>query len=158
VVLAMIGTQLPAGVNAFGASPASVAIAACWVLGLLAVNRTRHGSAWMEDAAPDAEPGRSTARERHPVQDHPFSGKSTWLAHVERLYRGRVRWRVGENLAWGERYQGTPRSTVTTWMHSPDHRANILTAAFARIGIGVARGVPHERSLPGMTYTTEFGT
>ena len=79
VALAMIGAQLPASVNAFGVSPASVAIALCWALGLLAVNRTRRASAWREDAAHDAEPGRGSAREKHPVHKHPFSGRPTWL-------------------------------------------------------------------------------
>jgi len=99
---------------------------------------------------------------RDMVRRHYFAhlgpGGENWLARMGRLYHGRQRWQVGENLAWGDGVEGTSRSIVTAWMHSRDHRANILTAAFGRIGIGVATGVPHEAGLPGATYTTGFGT
>lgn len=35
-------------------------------------------------------------------------------------------WRVGENLAWGTGEYGSVRSIFIAWMHSPDHRANVL--------------------------------
>lgn len=40
----------------------------------------------------------------------------------------------GENLAYG---YNTPEAVVTGWMNSPGHRANILSANFNQIGIGV---------------------
>ena len=51
-------------------------------------------------------------------------------------------WSVGENLAWGTGVLATPRATVRAWMHSPDHRANLLDRRFADVGIGVAAGAP----------------
>ena len=42
---------------------------------------------------------------------------------------------LGENLAAG---QPTPERVVTAWMNSPTHRANVLSAEGAEIGIGKA--------------------
>ena len=40
---------------------------------------------------------------------------------------------AGENIAVGQR---TPAEVVNAWMNSAGHRANILNAAYARIGVG----------------------
>ena len=40
---------------------------------------------------------------------------------------------VGENIAAG---QQTPAAVMNSWMNSPGHRANILTAGFRHIGVG----------------------
>jgi hypothetical protein len=40
---------------------------------------------------------------------------------------------LGENIARGQR---TPAEVHSSWMGSPGHRANIMSAMFARIGIG----------------------
>jgi uncharacterized protein YkwD len=65
---------------------------------------------------------------------------------------------VAENIAWGQMELATPRSIVTTWMHSPGHRANILNGRLREIGIGIAIGDPSSASMRGATYTTDFGT
>jgi uncharacterized protein YkwD len=44
-------------------------------------------------------------------------------------------WRGGETLAWGTTGVATPRWSVHAWMHSPEHRAILLSATFRRIGI-----------------------
>lgn len=44
---------------------------------------------------------------------------------------------AGENLAKGFK---TTESTVTAWMNSPSHRANILDRGYTDAGIGVATG------------------
>ena len=41
---------------------------------------------------------------------------------------------AGENIAAG---QSTPEEVVEGWMNSPGHRANILTAEFGHLGVGV---------------------
>ncbi|MEV7793284.1 CAP domain-containing protein [Streptomyces sp. NPDC087512] len=56
---------------------------------------------------------------------------------------------VGENIACGQR---SPAEVVEGWMHSPGHRANILTAGFTRIGVGLAGG-----GRAGMYWTQLFG-
>jgi uncharacterized protein YkwD len=48
-------------------------------------------------------------------------------------------WRVGENIAWGSGKLSTVRSIFRTWIHSPEHRANIL-GSYRQIGIGLEVG------------------
>lgn len=47
---------------------------------------------------------------------------------------------IGETLAWGSGAYGSPAGLVSTWMHSPEHRAIILMPAMRRIGLGIAFG------------------
>jgi uncharacterized protein YkwD len=65
---------------------------------------------------------------------------------------------VGENIAWGSLWLGTPRAIVAAWMASPGHRANILDRRFKDTGIGVS---PHVGALAGRQrggiYTQDFG-
>jgi uncharacterized protein YkwD len=68
-------------------------------------------------------------------------------------------WSVGENLLWSSP-QVDPAGALQLWMHSPEHRANILTARWREIGISAM----HFAAAPG-TYkglevtiiTTDFG-
>jgi uncharacterized protein YkwD len=46
---------------------------------------------------------------------------------------------LAENLAWESGYPG-PSAVVGSWLASPIHRANLLRAGFARIGIGASTG------------------
>lgn len=48
-------------------------------------------------------------------------------------------WRAGENLAWGTGDYGGVRSIFRAWIHSPEHRANIL-GRYTQIGIGLQVG------------------
>jgi uncharacterized protein YkwD len=63
---------------------------------------------------------------------------------------------VGENLGWGQGTLATARSMVQAWMDSPGHRANLLSADYTEVGLGLAVGTPTDRSW-GATYTTDFG-
>jgi uncharacterized protein YkwD len=63
---------------------------------------------------------------------------------------------LGENIGWGTGNLATPRAMVRGWMHSPEHRANILEPRYSMIGIGVAFGTPVDAS-GGATYSTDFG-
>jgi uncharacterized protein YkwD len=67
-------------------------------------------------------------------------------------------WSAGENIAWGSGDLGTPAKIVDAWMHSPGHRANILSKAFTQIGLGIAAGAPQGGvSGAAATYVTDFG-
>ena len=92
---------------------------------------------------------------------HDGPGGSTPLSRIRstRYLVGARFWTIGENLAWGTGNLATPRATVRAWMHSPEHRANILKRAYREIGIGVALGapVPGFAASPGATYATDFG-
>jgi uncharacterized protein YkwD len=71
---------------------------------------------------------------------------------------GALSYGIGENIAWGGGGYSTPRSIVSMWMHSPGHRANILSRTFKEIGIGIARGAPESgQGGDAATYTTDFG-
>ncbi len=64
-------------------------------------------------------------------------------------------WWLGENIGWGSGSLSEPAALVRAWMHSPPHRANILSGNFRDIGIGIALGAPVGGG--GATYTTDFG-
>jgi uncharacterized protein YkwD len=64
-------------------------------------------------------------------------------------------WWLGENIGWGSGTLSEPAAMVRAWMHSPAHRANILSRHFRDIGIGIAPGAPVGGR--GATYTTDFG-
>jgi uncharacterized protein YkwD len=65
---------------------------------------------------------------------------------------------VGENIAWGTLWLGTPRAIVAAWMESPGHRANILDARFRDTAVGVSPHPPASLShgLAGGVYTQDF--
>jgi uncharacterized protein YkwD len=68
-----------------------------------------------------------------PQQSRAWTPFSTWI----RWYwpgPGYSAWSVGENLAWGAPDISASR-TVTNWMNSPGHRANILNRLWRYIGI-----------------------
>jgi uncharacterized protein YkwD len=47
---------------------------------------------------------------------------------------------AGENLAWGSGPYGRAATMISEWLASPEHRANLLSPAFSRIGVGLVRG------------------
>src|SRR2546423_6482824 len=49
-------------------------------------------------------------------------------------------WWAGENIAWGTGGLGTVRSIVRAWLHSPPHRANLLSSRFGDFGIALRIG------------------
>lgn len=56
---------------------------------------------------------------------------------IRRFHQARL---LGETLGWGSGAYGTPAGVVELWLDSPPHRAILLDRAFARIGVGLARG------------------
>jgi uncharacterized protein YkwD len=93
--------------------------------------------------------------------DHTSPGGSTMVSRIRATdyLHDTARWTVGENLAWGTGTKATPRATVDAWMHSADHRANLLDRSFSEVGIGIAAGAPAdlEAGETGGTYVTDFG-
>jgi uncharacterized protein YkwD len=99
-------------------------------------------------------------------------GHAVWMAKRNRYEHGnalrRIRhtgylagassWTVGEALAWGFGRTGSPKHIVSEWMHSPEHRRDLL-GGFHDIGVGVTKGAPfphfgHNTA----TYTIDLGT
>lgn len=88
-----------------------------------------------------------------------LSGK-TFIDRIEHAgYMRRAHsWTVGENLAWGTGHEATPRQIAIAWMHSPEHRANILKRRYREIGIGIVEAAPQHGAGHGATYATDFGS
>jgi uncharacterized protein YkwD len=63
---------------------------------------------------------------------------------------------IGEALGTGSGTEATPARTVWAWMHSPPHRALLLSPTFREVGIGVAPGSPFGVA-GAATYVAEFG-
>jgi uncharacterized protein YkwD len=59
----------------------------------------------------------------------------------------------GENLAVGYR---TPHAVVDGWMHSPEHRKNVLSKNFDEVGVAIAPESP-ERRFNGPTVVAIYG-
>lgn len=51
--------------------------------------------------------------------------------------------KAGENLAYGF---GDSNDTITGWMNSPSHKANMLDAAFSEVGFGFANSADYNNS------------
>src|SRR6476620_1640033 len=49
-------------------------------------------------------------------------------------------WWAGETLAWGSGSYGDPATVVKEWMHSPEHRAILLSPRYHFVGIGRSYG------------------
>lgn len=64
-------------------------------------------------------------------------GFTFWMRRVS--YLSAPCWRVGENLAWGTGRYASVRSIFRAWIHSPEHRANIL-GRYTQVGIGLRVG------------------
>jgi uncharacterized protein YkwD len=88
----------------------------------------------------------------HSTRRNPVAGLSSLSSEP----LARVAWRSGENIAWGTRWRGSPKTIVGLWMGSPGHRANLLNPGFREIGVGIALGNPFKGIIGGATYTASF--
>jgi uncharacterized protein YkwD len=124
--------------------------------------RHRHGLQHLgsNDRLKRAAQRHTTYMTRHRCFSHRCAGEPSLVARLERVnyIGGGLRyWSVGENIAWGGASRGTPKAIVNAWMHSPPHRANILSPQFLQVGVGFERGYPGGKQSDGGTYTTDFG-
>jgi uncharacterized protein YkwD len=71
--------------------------------------------------------------------------------------QGATSYQIGENIAWGTGSFGTPRQTMNGWLHSTGHRENILTAAYAELGIGYLPAQTFQGSSGATLWSQEFG-
>jgi uncharacterized protein YkwD len=68
---------------------------------------------------------------------------SGWTLKDRLMHSGFVRgyiWMAGETLAWGLGPTATPLATVQAWLHSPEHRAILLSPSWRQVGISRACG------------------
>jgi uncharacterized protein YkwD len=71
--------------------------------------------------------------------------------------QGATSYQIGENIAWGTGSYGTPRQAMNGWVHSAGHRENILTAAYAELGIGYLPGQTFQGYDGATLWSQEFG-
>jgi uncharacterized protein YkwD len=71
--------------------------------------------------------------------------------------QGAPSYQIGENIAWGTGSFGTPRQTMNGWLHSTGHRENILTAAYAELGIGYLAAQTFQGYSGATLWSQEFG-
>jgi uncharacterized protein YkwD len=121
--------------------------------------RARHGLSRLRLNAKLAHAARRHSRDmvRHRYFAHDsLNGRSPFDRMRATHYVPRnASWWLGENIGWGSGPLAQPAALVRAWMHSPPHRANILSRHFRDIGIGIAPGAPVGGG--GATYTTDFG-
>ena len=62
----------------------------------------------------------------------------------------------GENLAWGQGELGSPVRTLSAWLKSPPHRANLLAPKWRDLGIAFDRGMMFGRGSVSL-WVMQFG-
>ena len=127
------------------------------VLALVNAVRVKHGLHKLRMVASLERAARAHSREmvsRGYFGHDSYSGASfsTRLIHYGYTQTGCTRWTVGEDIACGSGSGGTPRAIFRAWMHSPAHRAVILTRCFRNVGVGRAEGA--FRGISGVVFFT----
>jgi uncharacterized protein YkwD len=122
--------------------------------------RRAHGlrPLWPSRALGRAATRHSFSMVRHDFFSHFGTNGSSVLTRVRRAgyMSGANVWSVGEVIAYGLGRSGTPRAIVRAWMHSPSHRAQIVSPAYRHLGVGAVHGAP-AAGRRGATYTIDFG-
>jgi len=62
---------------------------------------------------------------------------------------------AGENLAYGF---DTSTDTITGWMNSPEHRANILNSTYKEVGFGIANAASYQGTGPETIVVAMYGS
>ena len=70
---------------------------------------------------------------------------------------GATTYALGENIAWGTGSYGTPRQTMSGWLHSTGHRENILSADYRELGIGYLAHQTFQGYSGASLWSQEFG-
>ena len=94
--------------------------------------------------------------------DQSLSGQTPFARIIASSYTlapSHIHLLTAQNIGWGTGPNSTPTGIVRAWMHSPPHRAIILTGAYRDVGVGVAAAIPSRlgSSWTAGTYAVEFG-
>jgi uncharacterized protein YkwD len=160
---AVLVVAAPAAFSASSASSSTLAALQTGLLQQLNAIRSDHGLVPLRTSA--RLTAAATQHSREMAHDGYFEHDSfdgtTFSARIARWYptSGYRSWAVGENLLWSS--PGVdPRGAVDMWMHSPGHRANILSPRWREIGIGAVHSASASgafENLPVTIITTDFG-
>jgi uncharacterized protein YkwD len=157
------GLAAPSGRSAGAQHGATLARLESSVLAQLNAVRAQHG---LQALRLNARLGSAAAQHSSEMGssgyfEHESLDGSAFWKRVARWYGsgGYRYWSVGENLLWSSPDVDAP-GALDLWMHSPEHRANILDPRWREIGISAQ----HFASAPGAykglevtIITTDFG-
>jgi uncharacterized protein YkwD len=91
---------------------------------------------------------------RHDTLTHAASNGASLSARLSSAGRRRA---YGEVIAWTPRgARAGARKVVWMWMHSPPHRAVLLSASLRRVGVGRVRGAMGRQR--GSAITADFSS
>jgi uncharacterized protein YkwD len=145
--------------------PENIGSVVAATLCLINGERARFGEpALVEDARlASAAAGHSQDMDAHDYFEHVSPSGQTLLMRIQAsgfIPNVNVGYTLGENIAWGTLWLGTPAAIVKAWMDSSGHRANILDGSYRYTGIGIDPDLPHSMSggQAGGMYTQDFGT
>jgi uncharacterized protein YkwD len=101
----------------------------------------------------------------HEYFDHSRPGGPAFAERILRFgYRdGASGYSIGENIAWASSSIASPKKMVSMWMHSPPHKANILTKDFRDQAVsalwsdGGVGGDYANSNGPFVVYVNQFG-
>ncbi len=79
-------------------------------------------------------------------------GKTPWTFIVAAGYNYKT---AGENLAYGF---DTSDDTITAWMNSPEHKANILNTTYTEVGFGFANADNYQGTGPETIVVAEYAS
>jgi uncharacterized protein YkwD len=65
---------------------------------------------------------------------------TNYFGHASRIAASSAFGRVGETLALHSGWKADAVQTIDEWMHSPAHRAVLLSGSYRYVGMGIARG------------------
>ncbi len=79
----------------------------------------------------------------------------SWSSRIVRYgysRKGYSYWKAGENIYWGAQLYSSPVACVDSWMHSPAHRAVILTKRFRDLGVGTYKAKSGYQGVDGVVW------
>ena len=85
---------------------------------------------------------------------HDACGDPWARVFVQAGYSGPVR---GENIAWASAAIAGPRQIMDAWLHSPEHRRNILRPGWTDQGLSVRVDVAFQGVPDASVWTSQFG-
>jgi uncharacterized protein YkwD len=133
------------------------------VVGALNQQRVRRGLAPLRinRQLAIAARGHSLSMAEHGYFAHEsFDGSAFWV-RIKAAYPalGTRAWAAGENLAWASPVL-TAAEAVELWMHSPQHRQNLLAPRWREVGVGGVRALAASGVYEGLDVTiltADFG-
>jgi uncharacterized protein YkwD len=127
------------------------------------INHLRHrhglGSVHSDHKLRKAAQGHSSDMVHRDYFSHDSPGGGSIQTRIDGsgYFAGAGSFSYGEIIGGGTSSGGSPKTVAKAWMHSPPHRAAILTGRFHDLGVGVSYGFPGSGN-QGATFTVDFGS